>query len=361
MKYLLIFVSLLSLTTLSAVAAPTLNSIDINAITNEIEISGNNFGSPPSVVYFDNYEAGDKFEKLLPVGSVSWLPKKIIATELNGNDAFRARDPATPPGKVGMQQLIVKFQKIYTEAFISYSVKIPAGSTFPGATEPKTFSTMSSWKFTWLMLGENGFQNKSDFDICLPTHVGNGAFLLGGNDGNIKWIDGGSKWWEWDEFNYISSYIRFDPDQPSINPLKYIWSVTNNKINMTPTVQTNSPTDFRNTNFAFDRINIPGWYGNGNNDKFDGLYDNVYVAVGDNALARVIITDSPTLSSSRLHIVVMAKFWSNQKIILEPNTLPKSQSKGESYYIYVADKDGAISPIPQKIVCKNCPKPPLPL
>lgn len=361
MKYFPIFVCLLSLTTLPALAAPSLTGIDLNSLTSEIEISGDNFGAPPKVVYFDNYEAGDKFEKLLPAGTVNWLPKKLIATDFVGNDAFRARDPATVAGKEGMQQLTVKFQNIYTEAFISFSVKTPEGSTFPGASVPKTFPSMSSWKFSWLMLGENGFQSTSDFDICLPTHIGGGSFLLGGNDGTLTWIDKGQSWWDWDGFNNISSYIRFDPNSPSVNPMKYFWTITNNLINVTPTIQQQSPTVFKNSNFAFDRVNIPGWFGNGNNDKFDGVYDNVYVAVGENALARVIITDSPVFSKSRFSTVVMAKSWSNNKITLDPNTLPQSQGEVGIYYVYIADKDGVISPIPQKIICKNCPKPPTPL
>ena len=361
MKYFPLSVFLLSLTTFPALAAPTLTSIDLNNLTSEIEISGDNFGNPPTVVYFDNYEAGDQFEKLMPVGNISWLPKKIIATDIMGNDAFRARDPTTPAGKGGMQQLIVKFQNKYTEAFISFSVKTPAGSTFPGATLPKTFSDMSSWKFSWLMLGENGFQSTSDFDICFPTHIGNGSFLLGGNDGTLTWIDKGQTWWDWDGFNNISGYIRFDPNSPSVNPIKYFWTITNNLVNVTPSIKTQSPTIFKNTNFAFDRVNIPGWFGNGNNDKFDGLYDNVYVAVGENALARVIITDSPIFLKSRFSVVVMAKSWSNNKITLDPNTLPQSQGKVGIYYVYVADKNGTISSIPLKIVCKNCPNPPIPL
>lgn len=361
MKYFLIFAPLLSLTTLSALAVPAITSIDQNNLTNDIEINGDNFGTPPTVVYFDNYEADDKFEKLLPIGTVSWHPKKIIATDAMGNDSFRARDPATPAGREGMQQLTVKFQNKYTEAFISYSVKTPAGSTFPGASTPKTFPTMSSWKFSWLMLGENGFQSTSDFDICLPTHIGSGSFLLGGNDGTLTWISKGQSWWEWDEFNNISSYISFDPNSPAVNPVKYFLAITNNLVNITPSIQQQSPKDFRNSNFAFDRVNIPGWFGNGNSDKFDGVYDNVYVAVGENALARVIITDSPIFSKSRFSISVPAKSWTNKKITLDPITLPKSQGKVDTYYAYVADKDGNISPVSQKIVCKNCPKPPTPL
>lgn len=339
----------------NSIAAPALNNITINDSLSEVIIDGNNFGESPNVVYFENFEGNNKFESLLKNSNSKWLPKRITIKEQDGNNELRLRDPTTLLGQKGAQQLIVNFQNIYTEAFIALSVKIPKGSTFAGASTPRTFPNVSSWKFTWLMLGANGFQT-SDFDICLPTHVGNGGFLLGGNNGNLTWIESGNKWWEWDNFNHISSYIKISKTNPTVDPIEYFWSVTNNIVNIPPKMKTVPPSNFNSNNLAFDRINIPGWFGNGNNDLFDGRYDNIYVAVGDNALARVVITDSPVFEKSKFAIPVMAKSWTNNKIILDTDVLPT-----KTVYVHVIDKLGTMSTTSLELGCKKCPKPPTPL
>jgi hypothetical protein len=116
------------------------------------------------------------------------------------------------------------------------------------------------------------------------------------------------------------------------------------------------PKSFTSSNLAFDRINIPGWFGNGNNDLFDGRYDNIYIAVGDNALARVIVTDSPIFDKSKFAIPVMTKSWTANKIILDRDVLPN-----RLLYIHVVDSSGARSSTSLELKCEKCPKAPSPL
>lgn len=344
-----ILTSLLSLSC-TAIAQPSLANVEYNDSSGEVVINGSSFGSGPKVMLFENFEKGNKFANLLASTSSNWHSDVLLREESSGNKAHRAKDPSVTSGK-GLAQIIVNFQQRYTEAFIAFSVKTPPGTTFAGASSPKTFPSMSSWKFTWLMLGANGFDSSSDFDICLPTHVGNGNFLLGGNDGNLTWIEKGSNWWEWDNYNHMTSYIRFDPTQPNSRPVNYSWGVVNN-LKRLETIDSVDASTFRSSSFGFDRINIPGWWGNGDNSKFDALYDNLYVAVGPNARARVVLTDNPNFAQSKFSITVMAKSWSSSKIVLDSDVVPGDRA----YYAHIFNANNQRSASALR-VCPKCPKP----
>jgi hypothetical protein len=338
-----------------AEAAPQLTSLTLSSPT-DVVLNGTGFGAGPNVIFFDNFEKQQKFIQTFTSNTLTWNNGEITLKESSGNTALRARDPKTPAGAKGEQELEINFNKNYTEAFIFYSVKIPPNTNFSGASTPKTFPPVSSWKFIWLYLGVSGFENPNDFDICMPTHVGNGSFLMGGNDGNLGWIEDGVNWWEWDQYNHMSNYIRFDPTSPLSNPVQYFWSVTNNRVNTPLTIKNQLPSQFTDTAFAFDRIHIPGWIGNGNFDNFDGLYDNIYLALGNNALARVMISDSADYTKSHYVVAVPSKSWSDTQIVLDADVLPIFGK----LFVHVFDKSGNISTSGIPLICLRCPKPPTP-
>lgn len=327
--------------------APTVQQISYSNL-GTLEIHGSGFGLGPKVVLFDNFEHGAYFSDELSSVSSAWHSQSLIYQEETGNRVHRAKRPT----QGSMAQLIVNFRDDYTEAFISYSVKVPRGTTFAGAANPRTFPSVSSWKFTWLMHGSEGFRNSGGFDVCLPSHVGGGSFLLGGNDGNLSWIDHGSDWWDWDDFNHMTSYVRFDPQSPATGPIQTEWSVVNGRGQIQRKIQAD-PTKLTSQVFAFDRINIPGWWGNGDNSRFDGLYDNLYVAVGPRSLARVVLTDQPDVNASKKQIVLMASSWTDSRIVLDANALPKDGA----YFLHIFDASNKPSTGSFRI-CPTCPATP---
>src|SRR5690606_35590559 len=151
----------------------------------------------------------------------------------------------------------------------------------------------------------------------------------------LTWLDHGKTWWAWDDYNHMTSHVRIDPDRPSENPINYSWSVTNNKTTLEKAGST--PTSkFLGTNYSFDRINIPGWWGNGDYSKCDGLYDNLYVAVGENALARAVITDNEQFMHSTVSITIMGKSWSENTITFDMDAIPQDRA----YYVHIFDRNG---------------------
>lgn len=330
-------------------ASPKLEKIDYNGSTEEVVITGQNFGAGPNVVMFENFEHANKFSEQFSSISNSWSDDVVLLEESSGNRAHRAKDPEIAAnGLKGIAQIVVNFQKHYSEAFISFSVKTPAGTTFPAASEEKTFPSHSSWKFAWLMSGDDGFQTEG-FDICLPTHVGDGSFTLGGNDGGLAWLDRGQKWWEWDKYNHMASYIKFSDQHSEAHDVDYSWRVVNNLVNM-ERAGTKEASRFSSRNHEFDRVNIPGWWGNGDNSNFDGLYDNIYIAVGENARSRAVITDNSDFEKSTFSITVMPKSWTDEEIKIDMSIVPSDKN----YYLHIFGADGQRSSKGTRI-CPSCP------
>jgi len=350
-------------------ATPSLNNLQIKST--EVVISGASFGEAPKVVLFDNFEHGSKFADLLQsMGNKNnWFSRIIPLKEADGNIAHRAKDPVQAAlGIKKFGQITSVFPDAYRTALVFFSVKVPKGTTFAGASIPKTFPTMSSWKFSWLMMGANGFQEVDKFDVCLPQHPGGGNFTFIGNTGNLTWLDNASGWWEWDNYNHMTSYLKIDSSAPKTTPIKYYFDVVNNNTHYSKQGDNSKymSASFQQTEFIFDRINIPGWFGNGDNTHFDGLYDNMYVAVGDNALARVVITDTAEFSKSHFAIPVLTSSWNSTQISIDVDALPRLK---DVYYIHVIDSNGLVSPTSLKLVtatlppttCPLCPKPPVPM
>lgn len=333
-----------------ALAAPTIDEVLYDVQEKKVVVNGVGFGPAPHVVMFENFEAGEKYSKHFSTISDPWFEDVILHKEPSGNFAHRAKDhDRVAIGGSGQTQLDVEFQKHYSAAFVSFSVKVPDGTTFPGASEEETFPSHSSWKFSWLMSGTKGYAGGDGFDVCLPSHVGDGRTVLGGNDGTIVWLTKAQNWWEWDEYNHMTSYIEFDAAQPELHPIQYSWTVKNNitKLEHTGTKSTDL---LHSENFKFDRIRIPGWWGNGDTSRFDGLYDNIYVATGENARARVVLTDSEDFSKSNIEITLFAELWSDSKIVLDESLIPS----GRHYYIHVFDRENASSRDGVR-VCPSCP------
>ena len=325
----LYFLPVLALASGIAAAAPSISSVELLSDTGEVRVSGSGFGSGPEVVIFDNFEAGRGGEPVAydaaTVGRWSgtgWYNGIArYVDEGNGNLAMTARDRTQSLSSMNrISQLQASF-KNSEKVFIAFSVKVPKGTTFAGASSTQDFPSVSSWKFTWALAADGAYSDPSDLDLTLPTHVGGGNFILGGNDGNITWLDGGGGWWSWNDFNNLS--IGIDLSRSS---------------------------ELSANELFLNRVSFPGWWGNGDNSDFNGLYDNTYVAIGGNYLARVEVRDSMDDSDTTRLIVVPAKSWSSSEIVLDSRIVEGL----EGSFISIVDASGSASdPVP--VVCTKCP------
>ena len=349
----LYFLPVLALASGIAAAAPSISSVELLSDTGEVRVSGSGFGSGPEVVIFDDFEAGRGGEPVAydaaTVGRWSgtgWYNGIArYVDEGNGNLAMTARDRTQSLSSMNrISQLQASF-KNSEKVFIAFSVKVPKGTTFAGASSTQDFPSVSSWKFTWALAADGAYSDPSDLDLTLPTHVGGGNFILGGNDGNITWLDGGGGWWSWNDFNNLSIGI----DLSRSSEVGYYWRSVSDKDFRSE--QSLSDRSKLSANELFlNRVSFPGWWGNGDNSDFNGLYDNTYVAIGGNYLARVEVRDSMDDSDTTRLIVVPAKSWSSSEIVLDSRIVEGL----EGSFISIVDASGSASdPVP--VVCTKCP------
>ncbi|MBD3656209.1 hypothetical protein [Marinobacter sp.] len=343
-------------------SAPSISGVyrSLDTENKVIVITGTNFTEAPNVVLFDNFERGNDGQ-VVPLDSPmigNWsgygtLGQPRYTSKSDDGLGYFVRDFERPITDGNRQaQLIKKFDSYQDEIYFSFSAKVPQGFAFAGASQTNSFPSVSSWKFSWLMSGSTGYENgDGQFDICIPTHVGNGSFLLGGNDGNLTYIDDGSKWWDWNNFNDIAFHIAFDKGSPSSGPINWFIEITSGK-NYSFNSGEASPTKFNNTDNRFDRVNFSGWWGNGSLENFSGIYDNIYIAIGDNTKSRVVITNNKLRNLSTRSITVPAISWSNNKIEIDEQVIP---DWNESYF-HISDMHGVFSNEGSPI-CPNCPSP----
>lgn len=338
-------------------AAPTIDSIVVDDQANQVIVSGTNFTSAPTVMIFDSFENGVSGSSVKADGPEigTWeVPSSSDAQtkyvlESDGNMGFLARDLNAPSGSQ-LAQLVAVFDKNYKEIFLSYSVKVPDGSYFSGASSDQSFPDVSSWKLAWLISGRDGFYNNDGkFDLVVPTHVGRGTFMISGNDGTLSYISGGSTWWSWHDYNNISFYMKIDANNPSSTPVRWKMNIVSPKTSL-ELKDTKTASEFSGTDFQFDRLNIPGWFGNGSQGNFQAIYDNIYIAVGENSQSRIVITDAPNISESKKSITVPPKDWSATRISFDSDLMPD----WTNVYVHIYDQYGNPSSSGETS-CPECP------
>lgn len=102
-------------------------------------------------------------------------------------------------------------------------------------------------------------------------------------------------------------------------------------------------------------MTMPGWWGNGNNTSNQATYDDVYLAIGPNAAARVEIGDAPTYAASKRLAIMTPQSWSNGTITATVRMGPFKPS--DTLYLFVVDASNVPSAGIPVIPCTVCPNP----
>ena len=317
----------------------------------QITITGSGFGTNgPNVVLFDDFNRGVD-------GELATLDATI------GN--WHGIDPNHPPyyGTDGQGnstgylirdnskgQFHIEFSDTQ-EIFISYRVMIPRGKHFPNSGAASIFPPGSQWKLTWLMDGVRGYSGNDD--LVIPTW-GNGTnFIIGGND-NAFQIDTGrpgssTNWFsflDWNRFSvYLKGGVNPDIDQGTV------WSqgmskefgqkiFTANKVLFDGD---DTPDSYQFEDDAISRWNrfsVPGWH-RGGDDNTAAMYDDIYIATGAHARARIEIGDNANYDNCTVLAIVTPTSWQNNTI--EATVRQGSFQSGETAYLFVVDENGNVS------------------
>lgn len=316
----------------------------------KITITGSGFGSlGPIIVLFENFKRGTDGELITldaPVGNWSGVQDyhaPYYGTDSEGNvTGYLIRN-----NSVG--RIYAKFADVQ-EIFISYRVMIPQGDHFPNSGAPNTFPAGSQWKLTWLMDGDRGASGNDD--LVIPT--GNGTyFSIAGNDNAFQSATGrpgsSDNWFSFAGWNRFSVYMSGGAI-PDVDP-GTTWSQGMSE-EFGQHVFTSekklfdgddSPDGYKFEDDAisrWNRLNVPGWHRGGDDDA-GAMYDDMYIATGPHARARIEIGNDPSYAKSTELAIATPISWADGSVTAKIRS--GSFRAGETVYVFVIDEDGNAS------------------
>lgn len=339
--------TILATATSTAVANPQVSEAEVSFQQGQVQIAitGTDFGAQgPNVVVHDSFED-------VSASDAQWTSGSPVIGNVarSGNNSHLGYNNADDGPYILRKDLGANYDEIY----LSYWVKLGT-SYFPGAgaagpTSPNQFPNNSSWKFLWLMDGSQGYRGNDDFDMCIPTHTGNGSIRLAGNDGNF--ISVGNDWWSWNEWVRISTLIR-----KQSGDYGFWQTVSVEHGNEISEFGNNSPF-FPGVTDTFSYITMPGWMRD-SQEPVIVHYDDVYIAVGDGAPARIEIANASNYNNATVIDMAQPSSWSDGAISA---TVPASSGLATSGngYLFVFDSSGQRNAVGYPL-CSECPESPEP-
>ncbi|TSJ70298.1 hypothetical protein [Marinobacter vulgaris] len=365
------------LTYLVATSAWANPAIHTHSISNDgkITLFGMGFGAGPDVVLYDdmrNANVSSSSVELSPLKGNWFEVKKAKASEIvegpfgpdsqaiivaETGSANGARPIFGEPDPTGIHGL-KHFQEIY------YSFALQDLGSFPHGTEDE-FATISASKDSWLMFGDRGDSTRysveklgepSGHDLAVPTWIG-GVFSIGGNNTRMNplyrqqslrdnWVFGG-----WVTYMF---HAKLNPDDPYGNAEGF-FAYLNEKAYDKNTRTGNFMTDQTEEGVPYpywDRVRFNAWVRHSSETQIRRAMSNFYVAIGDNANARVLLTNGETLGTSTRVQHLLPETWSDDQIRA---TLPKDWAS-DNLFVHIADSDNNYSQ-GYRIECGECTPP----
>ncbi len=335
----------------SAYAQPNITSFS-GSLTDgsTITINGNSFGvNGPNIVVFDNFESGTNgndinsgagsatIGKWDRIGQVACKPKYDNAFSVSGSKSFKADYTIkTNTGTdAGCSAFIDNLNTAY--AFLSYWVYLPTTSAFPCYN-----GGICNWKPAWLY-----GTNTQDDDQVIPAGFG------GTTESLAEWaIFGNDTYpypWPWNYFTFsmnkgnwyrIWAYIHATNDATGT---KELWLMsTNASIPVTKKLDYSNMQIFNDIDSQFETFSFSAWARWCNNcTESAPRFDDVYLATGPTARARVEIGNTPTYNASTNLTIATVTSWSDASITA--TIRQGSFSNLNNAYLYVVDADGNVN------------------
>lgn len=368
-------------TPLIGYAEPAIRSVEVDtSLTSNgsltMTILGSGFGSGPNVVMYEDFSRAQKSTDTslnsMPIQG-KWFEATGESYVINKgsvsiqDNALVIRDSVNQPARASLVLGIedkdgVHGLRHFQEVYLSYSVK--DFGEFPGRGGTlDSFSDISSSKNAWLMFGHRGdntayamtLGQPAGHDLVVSTWTG-GGFAAGGNNTKLSptvWHNELTKNWAFQDWNTINFHGALNPDDPYGNAEGFFEFVNKNIYShnrrygnlMSDQTEEGVPYPF------WDRIKFFSW------DRYDEsdvirATDNIYVAIGENANARVVLTDNELLQNSKVMVHLLPLTWTNDTI--KAYIPPEARSAD---YLHIINSDNNTSKA--YYICQSCPTPPV--
>ncbi|MCR4283820.1 MAG: chitobiase/beta-hexosaminidase C-terminal domain-containing protein [Parcubacteria group bacterium] len=342
--------------TFSVASAPTTGTPSVSgvsgAFTNDsaITITGSSFGSNgPNIVVFDDFEGGTNGSVVSTGANSATVGKwdRVGGGDNNNPPVYdnifsvsgsRAmKSDYTVKTNTGTDSNSAAFvDGIDTgDVFLSYWYYLPTTSSFPCYNRG-----ICNWKVAWLY----GADTRYD-DQVLPVGLPGGttppysSWAVSCNDcfgGTANWYTlnmAKGKWYR------VSAWVHATPDSSSE---KTLWVVsTDDAIPVTQKVNWTGQI-FKDIGDVFKTFSFSSW-ARWCNDCAESAprFDDVYMATGSNARARVEIGNASTYSASTNLSIATVTSWSDSSIAA--TVRQGSFTPGQTAYLYVIDANGNVS------------------
>jgi hypothetical protein len=327
-------------------AGPTVSNV--SAPLNDgasLTITGSGFGaSGPNVVLFDNFEKGTVGQSIKTgAGSATigqWNSidngdvKYSSDTPHSGSQVFKANDPLSPTCADAPNDAIHALLPNATELYVSWWMYVPTGVPYPGETGYGTTCAGLNWKTVWLEMGGTTSHDQ-DF-VVLGNPSSPGTWILTGNNAIYQ-----SPWLtvpevtkgQWMHFKW------YEKGGTASNGIEKIWKLTSNGLSnfLNATNITNmSSGQYRS------QIDINAYvrkHSSGTSPV--QLFDDVYVATGPTAQARIEIGNNSSYASCTNLTLATPTNWTDTQITATFRA--GSFKAGDNAYLFVIDGSGNIS------------------
>lgn len=303
-----------------------------------IQIRGSGFGSQgPNIVLFDDFEKGRDGQSIntgqgsAAVGgwhATSGNPRYSSESSVSGEMAFRAdmSDGYRKFAEAGLPQ------GGETDLFISWWIYLPPQDNFPG----EGTADGTNWKQLWVQ-----GSSTVDDDLVLPVLVGNTVFL-DGNDDCLGPAPTGSmhgtleRQWSFRKGEWLRlwAWVKGRADESGQVYLHELGSNGVQTLTARPSTQVQCDEGDR-----FEKVRING-YGRVT-PNCHPMFDDVYIASGENAQARIEIGNQPVYEQCTKLSTAIPVSWSDAGI--EARIQLGAFSEEELAYVFVIDKDGNVS------------------
>ena len=322
-----------------------------------LTITGSGFGSGPNVVLFDRF-MGAHLDTVPLTGAEigAWdhyanTPGGVARfAEYAGRSWFSSRDAARISESGNFRASMVWLASApFTEFRISHRLRIPAGFNLPTAVAPNSLGNgLSGWKPNWMGNNVNGVfeQGQGKADICLPTHIGSGSFLVGGNTngpriytssiGTTGSLAFGP--WSFTSDNFFSYYQGNETVSGAGDAPMELISVSDNGCKL----MQGEGDPYRSTGShsvdlkSYSAFKVSAYYGNQPNSDWTNvwpLHADIHLAIGANARARVLLGNAPSLTDCTQIYDIPPDSWTDTEI----KVTVREWEKYPHYHVIKAD------------------------
>jgi hypothetical protein len=340
-----------------AYAAPSIAGVSGSIVYNQsITITGSGFGAGPTVWLFDDFDGGTVGQDIYyGTGSavigqwdrITRHPEYSDDTSVSGTKSFKSTTTAHLDSSHESATIHLPGASS-AQTFVSYWAYVPAGTPWPGEGGNGT-----NWKMTWI--SQNDAQPWVN-DMMAPAMMlldeqpPAPIYVLSLDDECARGIGDGCSpgWWDYPATEYWRSsasikgqwfHIWYWVKAASDNTGVFrVWELKDSGPTLMKDVSNHKTV---NTNGYHEWLIINGYTAENFTEETYQYFDDVYVATGPNAQARIEIGNASTYAASTNLTVITPTSWADGSIT---STVRRgSFGATDNAYLYVIDSDGNVS------------------